>query len=818
MIFNKKAISIATCLAVSLSGIGCSKGNNSEMGRYLEELYTIPEGIYYVRNLEVLDDGNIAMVASGETNDLQMYLSKDKGQSWQLKDINLPKNEDENKELVINESAISKKGDILISYYYNDQSIYEEEVKEEAVDGDKETIDTDKEIEYIEPEYEYMVIDAEGNLNSINMDSIKESIDESAGEDDFYGGYYYFRYKFADNGDLLCSSDNGEIYQLDSSTGEVKEQYITDGYYIDNFVTVDDSLIVITDSSVKEYDLESGEELGNLKGLEKEVLYENNSNFYGISSIFAGKDKTIYFNNPKGLYKYVLGEDSVEQIIDGSLSSLGDTNMYIQCMIASDDDEFLAYGQDYSSKMEGDVNLIHFYYSADTPKVPENQITVYSLYDDYKMRQNITLYQKTHPDTYVKFEVGLSGEDAVTESDALRTLNTEIMAGNGPDIILLDGMSNSYIEEGLLEDISDIIEEYTKDDLLFTNIVDAYTEDGKIYAFPTKFKVPVIIGEKEYVDGISDLKTLTEAYKKASEGITNTNGDIYMLMPENLISSLYNGNGITWTNDDGTINEDNIKEFLENAKAIRDALKATYSEEEYNSYVEEMTQWKEEYADEYENAYNSMAYYYTDGYIDVYSILAGTTTKLSTGSIYDFDTLAQIYSINKKDDKLAYKPVVGQTSNVFTVSGLIGVNAKSKHKDAAKKFIKALLSEEMQGNDIYSDGFPVNKAAFEKLSKYRYADDFVGENGESWSEDQSIGTWSFGGADGSSYELEMYWPTEEYIKAFEEQIETLTTPITVDAMVLKEVINAFEAYDSGESSLDEAVKTISDNIDLKLAE
>lgn len=38
-------------------------------------------------------------------------------------------------------------------------------------------------------------------------------------------------------------------------------------------------------------------------------------------------------------------------------------------------------------------------------------------------------------------EIGLTGEDGMTEADALRTLNTEILAGSGPDILRLDGMS-----------------------------------------------------------------------------------------------------------------------------------------------------------------------------------------------------------------------------------------------------------------------------------------------------------------------------------------------------------------------------------------
>ena len=66
------------------------------------------------------------------------------------------------------------------------------------------------------------------------------------------------------------------------------------------------------------------------------------------------------------------------------------------------------------------------------------------------------------------------------------------MAGNGPDVIILDGLSaESYIENGLLEDISDVINPLVEDGTIFKNIADVYTNDGKIYQMPTSFKYPI---------------------------------------------------------------------------------------------------------------------------------------------------------------------------------------------------------------------------------------------------------------------------------------------------------------------------------------
>ena len=61
----------------------------------------------------------------------------------------------------------------------------------------------------------------------------------------------------------------------------------------------------------------------------------------------------------------------------------------------------------------------------------------------------------------------MSGDDGVTRTDALKTLNTEIMAGKGPDILILDGISaQTYVEQGMLEDLSGIF----KDAGLLTNV------------------------------------------------------------------------------------------------------------------------------------------------------------------------------------------------------------------------------------------------------------------------------------------------------------------------------------------------------------
>ena len=104
----------------------------------------------------------------------------------------------------------------------------------------------------------------------------------------------------------------------------------------------------------------------------------------------------------------------------------------------------------------------------------------------------------------MQVEIGVSEENGVTAEDALRTLNTEILAGKGPDILILDGMPvDGYIEKGILADIKGILDEVESADGIFANIKNIYENNGSIYCMPCRFKIPVIAGSKEAVETAS---------------------------------------------------------------------------------------------------------------------------------------------------------------------------------------------------------------------------------------------------------------------------------------------------------------------------
>ena len=140
--------------------------------------------------------------------------------------------------------------------------------------------------------------------------------------------------------------------------------------------------------------------------------------------------------------------------------------------------------------------------------------------------------------------------------DFFKKLNAEISSGNGPVIIILNGLNfETYVEKGILEDISSIISE--NNSKLFSNVIEEYTVNGKIYAFPVAIKYPILVGPRDEIEKINNLDSFVEVVKELSN---NTNRPIIenYYTEKEFICSLYNAYGNSWIKDDKTIDKDNL--------------------------------------------------------------------------------------------------------------------------------------------------------------------------------------------------------------------------------------------------------------------
>lgn len=129
----------------------------------------------------------------------------------------------------------------------------------------------------------------------------------------------------------------------------------------------------------------------------------------------------------------------------------------------------------------------------------------------------------------MNFQIGISGEDGTTVSDALKTLNADIMAGKGRIFWCWDGLPvASYMEKGLLTDLSDILEELKAGDGCFENVAETYRKESELYAIPSRFSMPAIEGNAELIEASSDMRAFADKVEelrkkeKDVEAIVNT--------------------------------------------------------------------------------------------------------------------------------------------------------------------------------------------------------------------------------------------------------------------------------------------------------
>lgn len=733
-------------------------GDAMSMGRYVEKQAELGEGM----------NGHSYMTRDGESVKMFVYgsafcTSEDNGDTW---NSTMPewyaKLQEDN---YIMQAAFANDGTFAIQY--SPLSKREDTVK----DGMAADMEADTESTGLDP-----------HLMIVSPDGTQKELPVQFSSDDMYAKQLHY----TQDGRLFMITYGKGVFEVDVETGTLNRLCTIES----NPLTMDTQgklLMVVTYDGVLIYDMESGRFIEDdvLIDFVKETYNEpaDYGNCYNMYAFF-GEENTVYIAGSKGLHRHVIGGSAVELVIDPSLSSFGNPSRDIVNAIALENEEFLAQFSDGA--------VIKFYYDAAVPTVPNDKLAVYSLNDNDTVRQAIAAYQTANPGVFVEYEAALDAE-GVTREDALKNLSTRLLNGEGPDVLILDEMPiDTYVEKGILLDMSDIITEVKDGGGLYENLIEPFATDGNIYVTPIEFQLPLVMGDSRYV---TQSKTY-EGYAQTVEMLRSEN-------PEGMILADCNEQGIAmrfipvcapaWKNEDGSINESNIREFLEQTKKICDAQMNGLTQKQVSDYSE-MSIFRSGNDDGVHGEID-WAFYFK--MIDSGSFVQNGI-KMTSGNVYSMDSLAEALSIPKNEgfEQLSVGLFDGQSEGVYMPETLTGINAQSKNVEAAKSFVKLMLSEEIQTNTFR--GLPVNKAAFETLlAKY---DDTLEEGYYMM----------YGGSDqeGNSWFWNAMWFDEEQKQQIRDWAAQAKTPHIVDVTLEDAVQSVCIEYLKGKLSLDDAVSQV----------
>lgn len=741
------------------------------MGRYLEEESVLPDNLAMTYDLKRQEDGTyllLGMEGQEEEYTTKLYRSADGKGDW-TEVLELPELQ------AVYKGAVSPQGEIFVS-----------------VMADKE-----EENGY---ETRYAYVNGEGDVSWIELPFI-QTLDgeEWAGMDNFLTNMQYTQ-----DGNMIGTTLDGEetVYYFDDATGEVLKTFHEGEDYINLCIAAGEELWVFEENRMRVYDFASGEEKEPDPSLEEFITSDpaNTVNYNSSSMPMAaccGEDGAIYLvmnqGSSQGIFRYMPGGSVVEEIIDGKLNSLGDPATGLKKLEMAGDGSFLVLATDLDLK----ETILCYTFSADTPTVPDKELSIYSLQEKNEIRQAIVMFQKENPDCFVNFQVGMTGEDAVTVSDALRTLNTDIMAGNGPDVLILDGMPvESYIEKGILADMSELVDGIETERGFFENIKNTYATEEGLYAVPSRFKLHLLQGYPGELDGIDSLTALADRAEELKNQYPDMENILSASQILNTLRIFYPVCSVNFLNEDGSLNQDAVREFVSQMKRIFDAYDASAVLGEGQA------------AERYNFDLNSMWMEYDYSGITTDSVdFQRNTIRMSAGSLNGIQSLAQTLAVNKACGTIA-EPLRISGKQIYTPVNIIGVSSRSNHPEEARKLAAFLLSKEALSTEM-DGGFSVNRDGFEASTAAQVQN--LTEHGYTFSSSSSD--------DPDSYvELTVGAPTEEELEKLRKLAEEADTPSLTDSVIQSLVFEQTGGCLAGSISEEEAVNAIIQKINLYLAE
>lgn len=347
-------------------------------------------------------------------------------------------------------------------------------------------------------------------------------------------------------------------------------------------------------------------------------------------------------------------------------------------------------------------------------------------------------------------------------------LKVDILAGEGPDIILNSISETGSLESVIFADLSGDI----KADGCFGNIFEACKNNGKLYTVPLSFQLSGICTDSVYVkDGQTGFTF--EEYKDFVKNVCNGT-DPHELENTEYFTYIFSVMYDTFIKA-GTDPDFNMPEFQALAEYVRGNV--TYTPPEEPGYTVKTIDDK------------------------THAVCQTFSTVLAYASVFDHTTHKTV---------VMGEPTAAGTGPVFNIINSVAVSASSKNKEGAVEFIKLLLSEDMQ-LAYAKTGFsmPVNISSYEESSKtmigmYNVERDKMIEKGFSAQDLLNLGY--------------PYAISTDEVKNFEDIIKTGGTVYRYDPAVLVIMREEMPAYFKGQKSLDQVIVIINSRVKTYLSE
>lgn len=575
---------------------------------------------------------------------------------------------------------------------------------------------------------------------------------------------------------LLVSNNQAEIYDAAGQKISSVSTEMQDVNYNSIYLGKDGKLVLSvwnddwTKMSLRTLDIQTGKmEEG------QELPFPVNN--YGI---VGSKNHDMLLTTGSCLYKYDEGDAEPVQVMNFINSDLPTDN--VSDIIEIDENRFIARYMD-NTNWQQHVALFTY---VDPKDIPDKEVlTVGTVYTDFEMRNRITEFNKTNEKYRIMLKEYYQYNTAEDYMGGYTQLNNDILAGNVPDIMVIDDAMPiaSYVSKGLFADIYDFIdkdEELSREDFL-PNVLEAFTMNGKLYAVVPNFQVWTVLGKTADVGTergwtMQDLQNVMASKPEGTSMFgTDTTRDSIMWYATLLAMPQF----MDMETGKCDFDSQGFKDFLTFLKDFPTELDPTY--------------WDDpEIWNERDNQYRN------------------GTTLLQTANIAQAQDL--IFTIHGSwGEPVTYIgfPTENGEGSVLVANNRYAISAKSRNKEGAWEFLRYYYSDEYQ-----SEGYsmPVKKDAWEAqtakaMEKRTWVDETTGETHE-----EDYTTWV------GNESIVLSPLSQEEIDTFREFVFSINKTYYRDQSLIDIINEEAAPFYEGQKSVDEVVEIIQSRAQLYVDE
>ena len=493
--------------------------------------------------------------------------------------------------------------------------------------------------------------------------------------------------------------------------------------------------------------------------------------WYTYDDVYAGIDKDLMTYNETGVFTFDLGlsPSKILDYVDSDIDTYG-----FDMLAAVSETQLVALIDDESLGGE----TLSILTKVPPEEVKERQvITLGCYYIDYDVRTQVVKFNKSNQDYRIRI---IDYESYDTEDDwwaGATKLNTDIVSGNTPDILVLDSDMpvDSYIAKGLLLDMNELFENDEELSKLkyMDHIMELFKTDGKMYQAVPYFNIETVAGAADDLSGLSSwtLNDLEELAAERGVEIKNIFGPFEREDAFSAAMDLTGSQFIDWSTGECHFDSENFIHLLEFVGEFPETL------------------------DDSEFVADTSAYW-RDG--------TSLLQRMYLSTFNDYKYMKK--GTYGRDISLCGFPSDMGGSGASVYPGLrLSISATSKVQEGCWQFVRIFLGQEFQST---VEGYwPVEMSRIEKLSELAQRRPFyLNASGQEVEYDEM---WHIGDT-----EIQVEPLTADEVKEVLDYMETMDSVGNYNESIMNIITEEAGAYFSGQKSAQEVAGIIQSRVQI----